>query len=146
MMIMGWCAVQTNEYDRTICKAKLIRLFALIINCTMIMKTNSLFSRNVFARSDRIWCNKHIRHTTTEKYDNNRKSGTISYDRLISTIWFLMLVRRHVHIRTFGWPIHDFNILVLQEIPGGSSCVLWRIILVQDKVVLEGGPCPSYTN
>ena len=36
------------------------------------MKTNSPFSRNVYAISDRIWCNKHLRHTTTEKYDNNR--------------------------------------------------------------------------
>ena len=30
------------------------------------MKTNSRFSRNVFEISDRIWCNKHLRHTTTE--------------------------------------------------------------------------------
>ena len=32
------------------------------------MKTKSRFSRNVYAISDRIWCNKHLRHTTTEKY------------------------------------------------------------------------------
>ena len=50
----------------TICKPKPIRIFALIINCTIIMKTNSRFSRNVYAISDRIWCNKHLRHTTTE--------------------------------------------------------------------------------
>ena len=51
---------QTN----TICKTEHIQLFQVIINCTIIMKTNSRFSWN--AISDRIWCNKHLRHTTTE--------------------------------------------------------------------------------
>ena len=62
---------QTN----TICKPKRIRLFTLVINCTILMKTNSRFSRNVYTISDRIWCNKHLRHTTTEKYENNVKGG-----------------------------------------------------------------------
>ena len=31
------------------------------------MKTNSRFSRNVYEISDRIWCNKHLRHKTTEQ-------------------------------------------------------------------------------
>ena len=47
-----------------------------------------------------------------------------------------------VHIQTFRWPIHDIHVLVLQEIPAGSDCVAQRIILEQDKVVLEGGSCP----
>ena len=64
----------------TICKAKRIRLFALIINCTIMIKTNSRFSRNVYATSDRIWCNKHLRHTTTEKFDNNGKGGYFRFD------------------------------------------------------------------
>ena len=34
------------------------------------MKTNSRFSRNVYAINDRIWCN---RHKATDKYDNNGK-------------------------------------------------------------------------
>ena len=46
----------------------------------MIMKTNSRFSRNVYAISDRIWCNKHLRHATTEKYDNNGKGGYFRFD------------------------------------------------------------------
>ena len=74
---MRWCTVQTNEYDL---QAKCIRICALIINCTIIMKTNSRFSRNVYAISDRIWCNKHLRHTTTEKYDNNGKGGYFRFD------------------------------------------------------------------
>ena len=36
---------QTN----TICKPKCVRLFALIIICTIIMKTKSRFSRNIYA-------------------------------------------------------------------------------------------------
>ena len=46
----------------------------------MIMKTNTRFSRNVYPISDRIWRNKHLRHTTTEKYDNNRKGGYFQFD------------------------------------------------------------------
>ena len=44
------------------------------------MKTNSRFSRNVYAISDRIWVNKHLRHTTTEKYDNDGKGGNFRFD------------------------------------------------------------------
>ena len=58
-----------------ICKPKRIRLFALRISCTIMIKTNSGFSRNVYAITDRIWCSKHLRHTTTEKYDENGKDG-----------------------------------------------------------------------
>ena len=64
----------------TICKPKRIRIFALIINCTIIMKTNSRFSQNVYTISDRIWCIKHLRHTTTEKYDSNGKGGYFRFD------------------------------------------------------------------
>ena len=44
------------------------------------MKTNSRFSRNVYAICKRIWCNKHLRHTTTEKYDNHGKDGYFQFD------------------------------------------------------------------
>ena len=44
------------------------------------MKTNSQFSRNVYAISERIWCNKHFGHTTTEKDDNNGKDGYFQFD------------------------------------------------------------------
>ena len=44
------------------------------------MKANSRFPRNVYAISDKIWCNIHLRHTTTEKYDNNGKSGYFLFD------------------------------------------------------------------
>ena len=67
---------QTN----TICKPKCIRLFALIINCTILMKTKSRFSWNVYTISDKILCNKHLRHTTTEKYESNGKDGYFRFD------------------------------------------------------------------
>ena len=45
------------------------------------MKTTSrFFFRKVYALSYRIWCYKHLRHTTTEKYDNNGKGGYFRYD------------------------------------------------------------------
>ena len=44
------------------------------------MKTNSRFSRNVYVISDRIWCNKHLRHTTTEKYGNHGKGRYFRFD------------------------------------------------------------------
>ena len=58
---------QTNKMN----KPKRTRLFALIINCIIIMKTKARFSPNVYATSDKIWCNKHLRHTATDKYDND---------------------------------------------------------------------------
>ena len=45
-----------------------------------MMKTNSRFCRNVYAISDRIWCNKHLSYTTTEKYGNNGKGGYLGFD------------------------------------------------------------------
>ena len=44
------------------------------------MKTNLRFSRNVCTISDRTWCNKHLRHTTTEKYEKNGKGGYFRFD------------------------------------------------------------------
>ena len=48
-----------------------------------------------------------------------------------------------VHSRTFGWPIHDFHVLVLQEIICGLGCGGRSIILNQNKVFLEGSSCPE---
>ena len=44
------------------------------------MKTNSRVSRNVYAISNRIWFKKQLRHTTTEKYDDNGKGGYFRFD------------------------------------------------------------------
>ena len=74
-----WDGVMYKKTNTTR-KPKRIRLFALIINGTILMKTNSWFSWNVCTISDRIWCNKHLRHTTTEKYENNGKGGYFRFD------------------------------------------------------------------
>ena len=59
-----------------------------------MVRTKSQFSRNVYAIPDRIWCNKHLRHTTTEKYDNNGKvlyfrfdDDNMSYKYILSITW-----------------------------------------------------------
>ena len=44
------------------------------------MKTKSRFSWNVYTISDKILCNKHLRHTTTEKYESNEKDGYFRFD------------------------------------------------------------------
>ena len=67
MMIMRWCNVQTKEHDL---QAKTYPTICTHPKLTTIINTKSQFSRNVYAISDRMWCNKHLRHTTTEKSGN----------------------------------------------------------------------------
>ena len=43
------------------------------------MATKSRFPRDAYAINDKIWCNKHLRHTATEKY-NNGKGGYFHFD------------------------------------------------------------------
>ena len=65
---MRWCNVQTNEYDL---QAK---------RYPAIYNTNECIYNNVYSISDRIWWNKHLRHTTTEKYENYGKGGYFRFD------------------------------------------------------------------
>ena len=44
------------------------------------METKSQFSRDIYVIDDRIWLYHHLRHTTTEKYDNNGKGGYFRFD------------------------------------------------------------------
>ena len=71
----------------TSCKPKRIRLFALIINCAMIMKNKSRFSQNVYAISDRIWCNKHLKYTNTENIIIMGKVDT--FDLMMIITWVI---------------------------------------------------------
>ena len=80
----------------TICKPKRIRLFALIINCTILMKTNSRFSRNVYTISDRIWCNKHL---TTQPRKNMETMGKVDTSDL------MMIITWAIDIKSFQSPI-----------------------------------------
>ena len=77
MMTMRWCNVQANEYDLQ------AKTYPTICTHHKLHNTNEnkfRFSRNVYTISDRIWCNKHLRHTTTETYENNRKGGYFRFD------------------------------------------------------------------
>ena len=74
---MGWCIVQTNDYDQ---QGKTYPTICTHHKLHNNNETNAWFSWNVYALSDRIWCNKHFRHTTTEKYDNNGKGGYFRFD------------------------------------------------------------------
>ena len=76
-MIMRWCNVQTNEYD--------LQAITYPTICTHHKLYNNdgnkiPFSRNVYAIRDKIWCNNHLRHMTTEKYDNNGKGWYFRFD------------------------------------------------------------------
>ena len=44
------------------------------------METRSQYSRDIYVIDDRIWQYNHLRHTTTEKYDNNGKGGYFRFD------------------------------------------------------------------
>ena len=88
---------QTN----TICKPKRIRLFALIINCTIIMKTKSRFSRNVYAISDRLWCYKHLRHTTTAK--NMIMDKVDTSDLMMIITWAMDISSQSPKLKWASW-------------------------------------------
>ena len=77
MMIMRWCTVQTNEYDL---QAKTYPNIFTHHKLHNDNEKNSRLSLNEYAISDRISCNKHLRHTTMEKYDNDGKGGYFQFD------------------------------------------------------------------
>ena len=60
---MKWCTIQTNEYDL---QAKTYPNICTHHKLHNNNESNSRFSRNVYAISDRIWWNNHLRNTTTE--------------------------------------------------------------------------------
>ena len=66
--VLWWCNVQTDEYDLQAKRYPIICTHHKLHNNN---KLKSRFSRNVYAISGSIWCNTHLRHTTTEKKENN---------------------------------------------------------------------------
>ena len=58
-------------------------------------------SRIVYAISDRIWCNKHNNHTTTEKYDNNGKKDTS--DLMMIITWAIDISFQSPLLKWAGW-------------------------------------------
>ena len=77
MVIMRWCNVQRNEYDLQ------DKTYPIVCTHHKLHNNNENkfpVSRNVYAISSGIWYNKHLRHTTTEKYDNNGRGGHFRFD------------------------------------------------------------------
>ena len=94
------------------------------------MKTNSRFSRNVYAISDRIWCNKHLRHTTPEKYNNNGKGGYIRFDDETKTNG------RHYYILFYG-PHDNYHSWIIIPWKLGSTDFLMNTCVT--RTVLQWG-------
>ena len=67
----------------------------------IIMKTKSRFSRNVYAVSDRIWCNKHLRHTTMENIITMGKVDT-SY-LIVIIIWAIDVSFQSPNLKWASW-------------------------------------------
>ena len=88
-------------------------IFELIINCTIVMKTKSRFFRNVYAISDRIWCNKHLRHTTTEKY--------------VVFAWLRYLTEQMAENKVLEIEIPRFvNVFLIPSLHSRIYCSIWR--------------------
>ena len=99
-----WDSVKPNKWIRS--ASQHIRLFALIMNCTITMKTKSRFSRNVYAISDRVWRKSYLRHTTADKYDKNGKDWYFQFDddNKMSYIHMIFLVWAEIYpIHTSIW-------------------------------------------
>ena len=75
------------------------------------MKTKSRFSRNVYAVSNRIWCNKYLRHTTTEKY--------------VISAW-LRYLTKWLKIRFWKFKFRDLSMFFNPFIAFPYYCSIWR--------------------
>ena len=129
---------QTN----TICKPNRIRLFALIINCIVIMKTKSPFPWNICAIRDRIWCNKHLRHTTTENMITTGKVDTSNLMMIIT--WAMDISFQSPKLKWAGWTYTTPYIVMekviertyLHKINSMLNLIFWK--KVQGQNILGG--------
>ena len=119
----------------TVCTPKRIRLFALIINCTIIMmKIHSWFSRNVYAISDRTWCNKNLYLSGTQPRQNMTTMGKVDTSDLIMIITWAIDISFQSHIlKMVSWT-HTTPYIVMKK---KMSC--WRDCFGRYFVV---GPAP----
>ena len=123
-------------------KTNRFRLFALIINCTIMIKTNSRFSRNVYAIRNRIWCNNHLRQTTTETYDTNEKGGYFRFDddNNMSYIYILSITYTEMFQR------QPVNGIFLGSRRPGLNEAMWRLYASVNIafIVPENGSSPVW--
>ena len=68
------------------------------------MKTDSRYSQNVYAIRKRIWCNRHLRHTTTENMKTMGKVDTSDLMVIITTytIYILTCMFLYTYIHVLG--------------------------------------------
>ena len=72
-----WCTVQTNEYDLQAKTYPNICIHHKLHNDNE--NKFSVFPERICNNWQNV-INKHLRHTTTEKYDNNGKGGYFGFD------------------------------------------------------------------
>ena len=85
------------------------------------MKSNSRFSRNVYAISDRIWRNKHLRHTTTE----NITLGNVDTSDLMMIIaWAIDISFQSPILKWANWT-HTTPYIVMKIKGNHDMCLRW---------------------
>ena len=94
----------------------------------MVM-TKSQFSRNVYAIRDRIWCNKHLRHTTTENMITMGKVDTSDFMMIIT--WAMSISFQSPELKWVSWAYTTPYILMTKVIERTSSML---DTLPQDKL------------
>ena len=115
---------QTNA----IFKTKRIRLFALITNCTIIMKTNSRFSRNVYAISNRILCNKHDVTNTQPRKTMITMGKVDTSDLMMITTWAIDISSQSPILKWASWT-HTTPYIIMRIILRYGMWTWWFFVL-----------------
>ena len=111
-------------------EAKNTRLFALIINFPVIKKTKC---RKVYAISDRIWCNKHLKHTTTE-YNMITMGKVDTSDLIMIMTWAVDVSFQSPKLKFAGWThISPYNVILTAYfcVSKWQSCV--DVYMLRDR-------------
>ena len=84
-----------------------------------MIRTKSQFSRNVYGIRDRIWCNKHVRHTTTKKKITMGKVDTS--DLIMIITWTINIYFQSPELKWVSWTHTTPYILMTKVIERTSS-------------------------
>ena len=94
-----------------------------------MMKSTSQFSRNVYAILGRIWCNKHLRHTTRKSMITMGKVDTS--DLMMIITWAINISFQSPELKWVSWTHTTPYILMTKVIERTSSML---DIPLQDKL------------
>ena len=67
-------------------------IICIHIDCTVVTETKTKLSWDICEPTDKIWWYNHIRHTTTENYNNNVKGWYFLFDDDISVTYAFQFV------------------------------------------------------